>query len=395
MRQNKEKNIIVVDNDESNKNEEDLLAYSSKYKTNIYKEEDDKENEIELKAVRKRLSGDSTSISQEYSNISGCNLKKANNLPKEEGAYHRSLGFRESFKNYKEFQEKQRKMSSPLCFYYEGSDIYLSKTQKTTIDLKKSPNFIKKEDFFNNSDIINNNKNMFIRKSRKNSYNLNIDNLSFQNQNFALLNNENKQRQKNNEIKRLSLNISQMPFNINNINNFNNINRMQNNNIINNNFFFQNNNIQQQIFNINYINLNHLQNNQINLVNNNLSRRKLSYNIEDGIIGNYFNNILNLNNNNTNQNKNENFFNITQHHPNLNPVLFSYNEEHKKFTKFDNNKKSSTKSMPNNKNDKKPFDKRKGDWLCPDCHNLNFAFRVICNRCQLPKPTNSNASKGK
>ncbi len=26
-----------------------------------------------------------------------------------------------------------------------------------------------------------------------------------------------------------------------------------------------------------------------------------------------------------------------------------------------------------------------GDWVCIKCKNLNFSFRVICNRCQLPK----------
>ena len=25
---------------------------------------------------------------------------------------------------------------------------------------------------------------------------------------------------------------------------------------------------------------------------------------------------------------------------------------------------------------------RKGDWICPYCHNLNFAFRKKCNRCK-------------
>ena len=34
---------------------------------------------------------------------------------------------------------------------------------------------------------------------------------------------------------------------------------------------------------------------------------------------------------------------------------------------------------------KKPLIERKGDWQCPLCHNLNFAFRVSCNRCKLPK----------
>ena len=29
-----------------------------------------------------------------------------------------------------------------------------------------------------------------------------------------------------------------------------------------------------------------------------------------------------------------------------------------------------------------------GDWVCMKCKNLNFSFRVVCNRCQLPKPDN-------
>ena len=34
----------------------------------------------------------------------------------------------------------------------------------------------------------------------------------------------------------------------------------------------------------------------------------------------------------------------------------------------------------------KTFAERTGDWICNSCKNLNFAFRVVCNRCQLPKP---------
>jgi hypothetical protein len=34
---------------------------------------------------------------------------------------------------------------------------------------------------------------------------------------------------------------------------------------------------------------------------------------------------------------------------------------------------------------KKPFVERVGDWVCIKCKNLNFSFRIICNRCQLPK----------
>lgn len=34
---------------------------------------------------------------------------------------------------------------------------------------------------------------------------------------------------------------------------------------------------------------------------------------------------------------------------------------------------------------KKPFVERVGDWTCFKCKNLNFSFRVVCNRCQLSK----------
>ena len=40
----------------------------------------------------------------------------------------------------------------------------------------------------------------------------------------------------------------------------------------------------------------------------------------------------------------------------------------------------------NGEKKKKPLIERKGDWQCPKCHNLNFAFRQSCNRCKLPKP---------
>lgn len=39
----------------------------------------------------------------------------------------------------------------------------------------------------------------------------------------------------------------------------------------------------------------------------------------------------------------------------------------------------------NDEKKKKPLKERQGDWSCPKCRNLNFAFRQICNRCQLPK----------
>ena len=396
MEQKKEKNLSLLDLDEFTRNEEDLLAFSSKYKTSSFKEDDIKENEIELMDIRKRLSCDSTSISysQEYSSMSGCNLKKMKTLSGED------IGFEEASKLYMDFKEKQRKMSSPLCCYFSGSDIYLSKNHKNIVDLNNSQNFIKKENFFkNNSDKEINNinnkkcnctqsnskgsdnakKNATFKKSRKNKnrtvlLNNNNNNLNNISNNIANQNNKNQ--------KKLSLNINKAAYN-----KINDLNRIQNNNFnfTNNNIYFNNNNYQ-QIYNINYINLNNYTNNPMN---NNNSKRKLSHNLEEGIIAEYFKNILNqINNNSNNKNPNEIIFNIPQSQQNLNPILFSYNEaKEKNYIQFPKN--FNNKPIINNaKNDKKPFDKRKGDWLCPECHNLNFAFRIVCNRCQLPKPNN-------
>ena len=142
---------------------------------------------------------------------------------------------------------------------------------------------------------------------------------------------------------------------------------MNNINNIHNNYFLNINNCQQWIININYLNFNNFQNNPVN----NINKRKLSYNtIEDNIIINYFKNILNSNKTNENENENENKFNVSK----------TVNNFNKKITNKTLYKKT--------KYEKKPFDKRKGDWFCPNCHNLNFAFRIVCNRCQINKPTN-------
>jgi len=43
------------------------------------------------------------------------------------------------------------------------------------------------------------------------------------------------------------------------------------------------------------------------------------------------------------------------------------------------------KEKEKDKKKKKPFVERVGDWVCIKCKNLNFSFRLICNRCQLTK----------
>ena len=350
-----ENNITkTIDIDESNKNDEDLLAFSSKYKATSYKEDEYKANKKKQKNKDRKISSDSTSISvsHEYSNLS-INSKKLNNIINDE-ILNNSMEFNETKKKY---QERQRKMSSPLCFYFDGSDIFLSKTQKTYVDLKNSLNFIKKENWISSSaKIINRLKKKFMnKKETNNNYNLNY-------MNHSQSDTQEKMENKNGKNKRSSPKENQMIPDLNY--NYNYI-AQQN---INNNLFYNYNNYQQQLMKLNFINLNNLRNN----LNNN---RKLSYTMDNRIIGNYFNNILNFNNS------------YNQMNGNYNPFLFSYNREEYENMQNKNHKKLNDNSIPEHKNpiDKKPFDKRKGDWFCPDCHNLNFAFRFFCNRCQRPK----------
>ena len=48
--------------------------------------------------------------------------------------------------------------------------------------------------------------------------------------------------------------------------------------------------------------------------------------------------------------------------------------------------KKKAKLSDKDKQTKKKLIERSGDWHCPNCKNLNFAFRQKCNRCQLAKP---------
>ena len=369
------------DLEESARNEEYLLGFDSQYKPDLYKEEEDAkeipiQNNINLE-INKKLSVDSTSISiSQENNLSEINLKRQSDLSRDDPFPFNSnrIGF--------DFNERNRKMSSPLCDYLDGSNKFLFKTNKATFDIKSSSNFIKKENFFgkrksmqnlNNFNFINNDNNNIIN----NNMNINFmcPNQNIQNsQNNKKIMKDNKIMDKNQKCPSLNNNI----FINNNNNNITNINNY-NNNYINNNLLLMNNNnnYPQQIFNINYINLNNFPNNPC--INNNIiNKRKLSYNLEGGY---YFNNIL--------------FPNTNQNQPNLNPMFFSYNEDHENCqnkgnnTNNKNNKINNKKIVNNGKSNKKPFDKRKGDWRCPSCNNLNFAFRVICNRCKLQKPNNT------
>ena len=57
-------------------------------------------------------------------------------------------------------------------------------------------------------------------------------------------------------------------------------------------------------------------------------------------------------------------------------------------------KKPKPTDKDKDKKPKKELIERNGDWRCPKCKNLNFAFRQKCNRCQLAKPnTNQNVNQ--
>ena len=50
-----------------------------------------------------------------------------------------------------------------------------------------------------------------------------------------------------------------------------------------------------------------------------------------------------------------------------------------------NSFKNNALLIDKNKNGKKNFKERKGDWICIVCNNLNFAFRTHCNICKSLK----------
>jgi hypothetical protein len=64
----------------------------------------------------------------------------------------------------------------------------------------------------------------------------------------------------------------------------------------------------------------------------------------------------------------------------------SNEEKFSQTSQQDNNETETEKdNKSNSTKKKKPFVERIGDWVCIKCKNLNFSFRLICNRCQLSK----------
>ena len=58
------------------------------------------------------------------------------------------------------------------------------------------------------------------------------------------------------------------------------------------------------------------------------------------------------------------------------------------YLSLNNNSVKELKGKKKNKNKgaATPENERKSDWYCLNCTNLNYSFRIVCNRCQSLKP---------
>ncbi len=129
--------------------DEENLAFDSKYSSKIKQEEE---------KIEKAKS--STSTSSQNDNIND-NINNENLTPI-------------SYSKYPYPNIFDRKMSSPICYYYDGSDKYLSEINSSLVDFTKSNNYIEKETYFNN-DYFKNYGNKFRPRSFGNINELNFN----------------------------------------------------------------------------------------------------------------------------------------------------------------------------------------------------------------------------
>ena len=65
--------------------------------------------------------------------------------------------------------------------------------------------------------------------------------------------------------------------------------------------------------------------------------------------------------------------------------LIHINNRNERFNKYNLKNYIAKKDNFNNKKKNILKKEKKEDWICPLCMNLNYSFRIICNRCQIPK----------
>ncbi len=274
---------------------------------------------------------------------------------------------------------------SLMCYYYEGYEKYLQKRNETIINPNNSINFVEKklissEFNFNNDKFIINN---YIKLIDNNNNNLINNNNIDVNLNFI-----NGQSNNNND-----------DYNNNYSNNLNNNYLFYNNDDINKYDNNEPNIIGEEMINNENNTLNNVQNNDSNDLellsnlnnyiiqnafsygNNNNNRKykskllkKINF-VEQNILSNLLelypptSNDINTNNNYLFNNK-------------FNSNNFVYNSDNNINNKLLQNNKNEINHANNKKN---TFTRRQNDWICKKCHNLNFAFRIFCNRCSAHK----------
>ena len=177
--------------------DEENLAFDSKYSSKIKQEEE---------KIEKAKS--STSTSSQNDNIND-NINNENLTPI-------------SYSKYPYPNIFDRKLSSPICYYYDGSDKYLSEINSSLVDFTKSNNYIEKETYFNN-DYFKNYVNKFRPRSFGNINELNFNkNEIYKNYNNTNNNNDtNNNNTNNNDNPNNNQNFSKYNFPFNNYKKFN------------------------------------------------------------------------------------------------------------------------------------------------------------------------------
>ena len=239
--------------------------------------------------------------------------------------------------------------TSALLQYFTETQTYLKRkySENANVDFSQSNHFIKKDTHEDNNEQTEQTEELYLTEQEENEDTNDDNNINTINDNNVQMNYymHHQQQQFNN-------NIHNRPR-YHSVNDYNNdISSLMN-------MFHHSNNVMQQ-----------QQQQQVQLQHENGKRGWIC-----GNCGNY----------NYSSRKHCNKCNIPRNNiRKQNKQIRMYNQEDV-YNKSNNN----TMNVNTNTNNTK-FSERVGDWVCFNCDNLNFAFRTVCNRCQLPKQQHSN-----